>query len=82
MPTFLPDFTDEELANVGGMPGSIEDYQRTMEFRRRGLAIQREVANAQVLAARWTMCSAIAVAVSVVVTVVGIWLDIIKFTFV
>ena len=71
----LQDLTDEELAQVAGMPGSMEDYRRTMEFRRRGLVVQRETSAAQIRAAKWTMRSAIAVGFSVVVTAAGIWLD-------
>lgn len=58
-------------------------------FRRCELAVQRRVANSQIeasehqlaaadaqkSAAKWTRVSAIAVAASVVVTVIGIWLN-------
>ncbi|WP_282077190.1 hypothetical protein [Epibacterium ulvae] len=73
----LQEYTDEELASVSGQPGSIEDYRRTMEFKRRALSIDRAVACAQIKAANWTKWSAIAVAVSVVVTTIGIWFDLI-----
>ena len=36
----LTEHSDEELVNVGGQPGSLEDYRRTMEFRRRDLLEQ------------------------------------------
>lgn len=77
MPRPISEYTDEELARVGGLPGSREDYTHTMEFRRRELQVQRDVADAQIKAAQWTMWSAIAVALSVVVTALGIWLDVI-----
>lgn len=71
----LEDMTDQELAAVGGMPGSLEDYQRTFEFHRRDMDLKRKVAVAQISAARWTKISAIAVGGSVVITAFGIWID-------
>ncbi|MGH0002811.1 hypothetical protein ACQU0X_22275 [Pseudovibrio ascidiaceicola] len=71
----LVEYSDEELANVGGQPGNIEDYRRTMEFRCRELQIQREVAVSQIKAAFWTKTSAITVMVSVGVTAIGIWIS-------
>ncbi len=71
----IVDMTDEQLARVGGMPGSIEDYRRTMEFRRRTLRLQRDVGRAQIRAANWTVVSAIAVMATVIVTAVGLRLD-------
>tara|TARA_R100000789_G_scaffold60589_1_gene58097 strand:- start:3463 stop:3699 length:237 start_codon:yes stop_codon:yes gene_type:complete len=75
VPKALREFTDEELAQVGGQPGSMEDYRHTMEFRRRELTVHRAVAEAQIKAANWTRWSAVAVAVSVVVTAAGVWID-------
>ena len=63
----LSDFTDEELAQVAGLPGTIEDYQRTMEFRRRNLELHRKVAKAQMSAARWIMWSVVIACASIVV---------------
>lgn len=71
----LREFTDEELASVGGQPGSLEDYRHTMEFRRRNLVLHKDVADAQIKAANATRWSALAVAVSVVVTAIGIWVE-------
>lgn len=71
----LNNMTDEQLAAVGGMSGSIEEYQRTFEFRRRDMELKRDVAVAQISAARWTRISAIAVGISVVVTALGIWAE-------
>ncbi|WP_170565944.1 hypothetical protein [Ruegeria atlantica] len=71
----LQDRTDEQLAADASQPGSQMAHWIEFEFRRRELQIARETSLAQISAARWTMGSAIAVAVSVVVAAVGIWVD-------
>lgn len=68
----VTELTDDELADVGGMPGSLEDYKRTMEFRRRDLVLHRKVAEAQISAAKSIKWSAIIACTSVVVAVIGL----------
>jgi hypothetical protein len=81
------DLTDEQLFETGGeQPGSQRSYERELEIRRRSYLLEKRVAEAQIGAANsqqlaanatvrtasWTMYSALAVAVSVVVAVVGL----------
>jgi hypothetical protein len=76
--TDLSDCTDGQLAADSSKPGSPQAYWVGLEFRRRELEIARQTSAAQIKAAQWTMYSALAVAVSVVVTAFGIWADVIQ----
>ena len=74
-PSTYEAMTDLQLATLR----KHESVPVNLEFKRRELEIQRGVARAQIKAARWTMWSAIAVAASVLVTALGIWVDAIQF---
>jgi hypothetical protein len=70
---------DALLDRLGGaQAGSAMAYAVEMEFKRRGLTLEREVAAAQIAAAKaskttaiWTCVSAIGILLTVVVTAVG-----------
>jgi hypothetical protein len=81
------EYTDEQLFETGGeQPGSQRSYERDIEIKRRAYMRERLTAEAQIEAARsqklaaeatvrtawWTMWSAIAVGISVVVAVLGL----------
>ena len=72
--------SDDELFEHGGQEGSEVAYRHDQELRRRAFALAQEVGCAQKRAAKWQMWSAIAVAVSVGVTALGIWFDVIGLT--
>lgn len=82
-----PNLTDDQLFETEGeQPGSQRSYERKLEIRRRSYMLEKRVAearmeaansqqlaaNATVRIASWTMYSALAVAVSLVVAVVGL----------
>lgn len=72
-PNELYDLSDKELLQKMGsaQPGSMVVHTVESEFRRRAIVAQIEAADATKKTARWTMFSAIAIAVSVVVMAVG-----------
>jgi hypothetical protein len=72
--------SDDELFEHGGQEGSEMAYRHDQEIRRRAFALAQEVGRAQKRAANWQMWSAFAVALSVVVTALGIWFDVIGLT--
>lgn len=65
------EMSDQELALLRNR----DSVPVNLEFRRRELEVQRNVAKAQIKAANWTRWSAVAVAISVIVTAVGIWVE-------
>ncbi|NRB20818.1 MAG: hypothetical protein HRU33_25620 [Rhodobacteraceae bacterium] len=79
---FLRSLSDEQLAAETGFSETWGAQQAQQEWRRRELQIQREVASvqsevasAQIRAANWTRWSVLAIAISVAVAAIGIWLE-------
>ncbi|MBT9385490.1 hypothetical protein KM176_16570 [Pseudooceanicola sp. CBS1P-1] len=69
--------SDDELAQAASncAENSMNRWKTDAEFKRREMLLQRDVAKAQISATWWTRASAIAVAVSVVVTALGILIE-------